>query len=107
MCKTHKSRSVSADAFASRKKFSFGKMMRSSWNIHSGEQVLSHSTGLKVPIELQNRSVVVQGWIRVLSDAPQSDCKDASNVVRAVKAGVTDDLRFGLLDGNLTDSILG
>ena len=51
----------------------FGKMLQNGWSIQSDEQVLSHKTGLKVPIELQNRSIMVNGWIRVLKE-----CSDVS-----------------------------
>ena len=33
----------------------------------SREQVLTHEAGVKIPIELQNMSVTVKGWIRAIS----------------------------------------
>ena len=39
----------------------FGKMLQCGWGIQADEQVLTHSTGLKIPIELQNQSVTVKG----------------------------------------------
>lgn len=62
----------------------FGKMLQCGWGIQADEQVRTHSTGFKIRIELQNQSITVKGWIRVLTA-----------VIHAVKAEVTDDLRQG------------
>ena len=85
----------------------FGKLMQNGWSLQSDEQVLSHTTGLKVPIELQNRSVMVQGWIRVLAEAPESDSVDSANVIHAVKAELMDELHRGQIGWNLDQNDLG
>ena len=79
--------------------------MQNGWSLRSDEQVLSHTTGLKVPIELQNRSVMVQGWIRVLAEAPESDSVDSANVIHAVKAELMDELHRGQIGWNLDQMI--
>ena len=35
----------------------------------SREQVLTHEAGVKVPIELQNMSVTVKGWVRAINSS--------------------------------------
>jgi hypothetical protein len=44
----------------------FGKLMESGWVVDACEQSLVHNTGVKVPIELQNRSMVVKGFVRAI-----------------------------------------
>ena len=85
----------------------FGKMLQCGWGIQADEQVLTHSTGLKIPIELQNQSVTVKGWIRVLTAVGQSDDVISSHGIHAVRAEVTDDLRLGPHGWNLDRFDLG
>ena len=47
---------------------SFGHLMEGGWSIDAREQALTHSLGAHVPLELQNRSLVVQGTIRVFKE---------------------------------------
>ena len=53
-----------------------------------------HSTGIRIPIELQNRSMVVRGVTRAISSSAASSRSsgdatgEASDMVRAVKATV-------------------
>ena len=48
---------------------SFGKMLENGWGIDGSQQMLVHSTaGAAVPLELQNKSMVVHGSIRVLTE---------------------------------------
>ena len=64
---------------------SFGHLMEGGWSIDAREQALTHSLGAHVPLELQNRSLVVQGTIRVL----QGEVKTADDFhVRAIQADV-------------------
>ena len=44
----------------------FGHLMENGWGISSREQTLVHESGISIPIEMQNRSMSVRGWIRVL-----------------------------------------
>ena len=73
----------------------FGKLMQNGWSIQSDEQVLSHKTGLKVPIELQNRSIMVNGWTRVLKQTTPEETHACSHGVLAVRAEVMDYLSKG------------
>ena len=41
--------------------------MENGWGVNASEQNLVHATGFKIPIELQNRSMVVKGSIRAIS----------------------------------------
>ena len=75
----------------------FGKLLESGWGVNGVEQTLVHNSGISVPIELQNRSMSVRGWIRMLKhelDAEAHDNDDNgdvskdSSLVRAVKADV-------------------
>ena len=79
----------------------FGKMLQAGWGIQADEQVLTHQTGLKIPIELQNQSVTVKGWIRVLTETEQQDDRSCKHGVHAVKAEVMDVLRRGPIGWNL------
>lgn len=46
----------------------FGRMLESGWRINNSEQALVHSAGANILIELQNKSVVVKGYIRALTE---------------------------------------
>lgn len=72
-----------------------GKLMQNGWSIQSDEQVLSHKTGLKVPIELQNRSIMVNGWVRALKQTTPETSLACSHGVFAVRAEVMDYLSKG------------
>ena len=51
----------------------FGKMMEQGWSIDGREQMMVHHDALeeiKVPVEMQNRSVTVMGHIRVVQQTP-------------------------------------
>ena len=85
----------------------FGKMLQCGWGIQADEQVLTHSTGLKIPIGLQNQSVTVKGWIRVLTAVDQTGDVISSHGIHAVRAEVTDDLRLGPHGWNLDRFDLG
>ena len=47
---------------------SFGHLLEGGWSIDGREQALTHNFGAHIPVELQNRSLVVQGTIRVLHE---------------------------------------
>jgi hypothetical protein len=41
--------------------------------------------GVKVPIELQNQSITVRGWIRAVSEQRDESVVDVSHAICAVK----------------------
>jgi len=64
---------------------SFGHLLEGGWSIDGREQALTHSLGAHIPVELQNRSLVVHGTIRVLHE----EVHDKHDVhVRAIQADV-------------------
>ena len=74
-----------------------GKLLESGWGVNGVEQTLVHNSGISVPIELQNRSMSVRGWIRMLKHElnvephegdDDGDVSKDSSLVRAVKADV-------------------
>ena len=55
---------------------------RAGCGMDSREQVLTHEAGVKVPIDLQNISVTVKGWVRVVhSETVESVLKAMSRRV--------------------------
>ena len=52
----------------------YGRLMEHGWGINSREQTLENGD-LKVPLNLQNRSLTVQGRIRVIRDEDEN-CKN-------------------------------
>ena len=62
----------------------FGKLMESGWSVNGVEQTLTHGA-IAIPIEMQNRSMSVRGWVRMLKEEPEIlDICD----IRAVRADV-------------------
>ena len=74
----------------------YGRLLEAGWGINPAEQTLTHSAGVRVPIELQNMSVTVKGWIRVISSGDDSVATQPQPQfsVCAVRADVTSDLRL-------------
>ena len=67
----------------------FGRLLQSGWSMDSREQVLTHEAGVKVPIELQNMSVTVKGWVRAINSSDDvSVSQPTSLAVRAVRSDV-------------------
>ena len=87
----------------------FGRLMENGWGVNASEQNLVHATGFKIPIELQNRSMVVKGSIRAIScDGGSGEHPgQASVMVRAVKATVREDVLHGRVGCNLDETGLG
>ena len=57
----------------------FGKMMEQGWTIDGKEQMMLHHDALeeiKVPLEMQKRSVTVTGCIRVVQQTPPNQDDD-------------------------------
>ena len=46
----------------------FGRLLENGWCVDGQQQALTHMAGAHVPIELQNKSIVVQGEIRMLRE---------------------------------------
>ena len=67
----------------------FGHLMANGWRVDAREQSLVHTSGISIPIEMQNRSMSVRGWIRVLREEPQAL---GPMVIRAVRADVFGEL---------------
>ena len=70
---------------------SFGKMLECGWGLDSREQALIHETGnVRVPVELQHRSIVVKGWVRVINEEPKVEeehLQPKAEVTRALRLG--------------------
>ena len=80
----------------------FGKLLEAGWGVCSREQVLMHAeAGVKVPIELQNRSMTVRGWIRAVSEQKDEPVAEMSHAICAVKAQVNAELQHGPIGWNL------
>ena len=56
-----------------------GRLMQCGWGVSATDQSLVHSTGIKVPLEMQNQSMVVRGVIRAISgSAAGCSCSQGS-----------------------------
>ena len=67
----------------------FGHLLESGWGIDGAQQTLvHHSADARVPLELQKKSMVVRGTIRVMSEWIPAD---NSLHVRAIRADVFDE----------------
>ena len=85
----------------------FGKLLESGWGVCSREQVLTHPAGVKIPIELQNKSMTVHGWIRVLGEKHDNSDDMIHNSICAVKATVGQELERGPIGWNLDETGCG
>ena len=103
----------------------FGKLLEAGWGVDAGQQSLIHNAGVRVPIELQNKSMTVKGWVRVLGDASDNCPKDVHgdpssgsggvdealnacfSSVRTVKADVPLDLERGPVGWTLDEHGIG
>ena len=72
----------------------FGKLMESGWNINGVQQTLTHGD-IAVPIEMQNRSMTVRGWIRMVKQEPAIIGTLDVRAVCADVFGALADLRVG------------
>ena len=61
----------------------------------SREQVLKHPASVKIPIELQNKSMTVHGWICVLGEKREDPDGMIYKSVCAVKATLREELEKG------------
>ena len=62
----------------------FGRLLENGWCVDGQQQALTHMAGAHVPIGLQNKSIVVQGEIRMLREEFVSSAGDLH--VRAIQA---------------------
>ena len=46
----------------------FGDFMANGWGVNAAECTLEHSCGVSIPSEMQNQSLAVRGWIRILKE---------------------------------------
>ena len=76
-------------------------MLENGWRIDGNQQMLVHtSAGAAIPLELQHKSMVVHGSIRVLSE----QCAPAENFhVRAIQADVNADVVNGSVGWQLDE----
>eukprot|EP00435_Cladocopium_sp_Y103_P063886 s153_g25.t1 len=82
----------------------FGKLMESGWNSNSREQTMTHDSGIAIPLELQNRSVCLRGWIRMLRSEPEIL---GPLDIRAIRADVMSELSDLRVGWNLTPEGIG
>ena len=61
----------------------YGRLLQAGWGMDSREQVLTHEAGVKIPIELQNMSVTVKGWVRVVNSETVETLNQPKSVIRA------------------------
>ena len=92
----------------------YGRLLQAGWGMDSREQVLTHEAGVKIRIELQNMSVTVKGWVRVVNSEVLEDMNQHAetmnqprSVVRAVRADVTPLMRLGPAGWSLDSSNCG
>ena len=85
----------------------FGKLLENGWGVDGIDQTLNHaSSGTKIPIELQNKSMVVRGWVRAIGAELQLQPKVPTSI-RAVKASVLPSIEQGAVGWHLDQFGLG
>ena len=82
----------------------FGRLLEGGWSVNGVEQTLTHANGVAVPIELQNRSMTVKGWIRTIKERP-SELSDLH--LRAVSASVFEELTDARVGWKLNEHGVG
>ena len=48
----------------------FGHLLENGWSVNDIDQMLTHGSGISIPIELQNKSMLLRGWVRMIKDKP-------------------------------------
>ena len=84
--------------------FCFGHLLENGWSINGIEQTLTHGSGISIPIELQNKSMSVRGWVRMMRDEPEV-LEPFS--IRAVPAEVFNELSDMRIGWNLSPDGVG
>ena len=84
-------------------------MLECGCGLDSREQPLTLETGNgRVPVELQHRSIVVKGWVRVINEEPKVEEEHLQLLyINAVKAEVTQALRLGPAGWSLDERSCG
>ena len=82
----------------------FGRLLEGGWSVNGVEQTLTHANGVAAPIELQNRSMTVKGWIRTIKErGPEF----FDMQIRAVSASVFEELTDARVGWNLNERGVG
>ena len=64
----------------------YGRLMENGWSLDAQEQVMFHKDyNIRVPVEMQNRSLTVSGVIRLIQEAP--------HFIRMMRATLNEDLK--------------
>jgi hypothetical protein len=79
----------------------FGHLLENGWCVDGQQQALTHMAGAHIPTELQNKSMVVQGEIRMLREEFSSSAGGFH--VRALQADVMDFIVQGTVGWELDD----
>ena len=82
----------------------FGHLLENGWSVNGVEQTLTHGSGISIPIELQNKSMLVRGWVRMMKDEPQV-LEPFS--IRAVRAELFEELSYMRVGWNLSPEGVG
>ena len=93
---------VAFSSFVQQPILCYGRLMQRGRGVSATDQSLVHSTGIKVPLEMQNQSMVVRGAIRAISGNDGAvETGEAAHSVRAVKAVVRPEVLRGELGWHL------
>jgi hypothetical protein len=85
---------------------SCGKLLQSGWGVCGAEQSLYHApTDTRIPMWLQNQSMVVQGWIRTIGSSDED--QPISNFINAVRSDVFGGMDRGAIGYSLNDDGTG
>ena len=82
----------------------FGHLLENGWSVNGIEQTLTHGSGISIPIELQNKSMLLRGWVRMIKDEPQV-LEPFS--IRAVRAEIFNELSEMRVGWNLSPQGVG
>ena len=92
---------VAASSMVNQPILCFGHLLENGWCVDGQQQALTQMAGAHIPIELQNKSMVVQGEIRMLREEFSSSAGDFH--VRAIQADVMDYIVQGTVGWELDD----
>ena len=83
----------------------FGHLLENGWSVNGIEQTLTHGSGISIPIELQNKSMLLRGWVRMIKDEPQ--VLERFSIIRAVRAEIFNELSEMRVGWNLSPQGVG
>ena len=81
----------------------FGRLLQSGWSVDGRQQTLTHGS-MSIPIEIQQRSMTLRGWIRAVKEEPV--IIDAL-CIRAVRVEVFSELRDARVGWSLSPDGVG